>query len=160
MKEEPVTASLEATVSLMLNEDEQFAGFIIPARTGIVFSNQTCGTCCHTSSAEGVFVPLLRLFIDRGDSDPIGTLVDRRFEGWTHYDDFIEKYLDSAQVVSRRFEPVAKSHRDGLRLKIWGEAWVPLTVRQDFSDPGFSYNAFELYNLRGWSGFFTYSNSD
>lgn len=127
-------------IRVELWHQDGLAGFVFEAKTGVVWTNQTGGTCCDHPSVEGVFVPMPAGWLP--DSDPL--LDYRSAYSAAMVETFLKAGSEELQAV---FEPVGKMAPVDLE-----EAWVFVRVKKN-DDPAFS-------PLEGKVGFITYTNSD
>lgn len=131
-----------------------FAGLIISAPTGVIYTNQTGGTHCCQEQLEGFFVPLT-LF---SDEDPL--------EGYSEHL-MRPAPLDSVrraklmELAQQRIAAMSLA-KDLEALDIEAsptqsirEAWIPVLVKQR---PDMMLA--ELAHLAGHVGILTYQNSD
>lgn len=131
-------------------DDDGFVGLIVPARTGIIYRNQTGGTCCQHPALEGWFWPMnWRTW----EAEQESALCDW---GLDVYDDGDREALDSAlekwdlEQIFRAptraevDEQLRPFHTSDLRRSEgaveFGEAWVPVCVREAPDDGGFVLN--------------------
>jgi hypothetical protein len=136
-----------------------YLGLVVPCASGVHWSTQTGGTYCARPKVEGIYLPLpLSVLPDRfgyfdGVRDPL-----RDF--WVHGGDPTEhlslakrclsEFLVKAEL-SAYFEPWDYP-------LYWGEAWVPVTVRQD--QPQYGSELPFIDQIKGRNAFLTYPNSD
>lgn len=116
------------TVDLsLLAEDADFIGIIMPMKSGIIWTNQSGGTCCAHPELEGVYIPLGShhyAFDESTKKDPLCDYVT------TYKRELVEAFLDVTRL-KRAFAPVDDVDAlpvlfgAGIRLL---EAWVPVRV--------------------------------
>ena len=124
---------------------DELLGVVIELPTGVVFRNQTCGTACRQSEAEGIFLPLPG-YAEQGDViwQPDNL---RDLHGLDEGD--VEQFL-----VENQFDDDFKTDPDRGRLALGGEAWIPVIVADDLPTSS------ALKQFAGMRGWITYSNSD
>lgn len=121
-----------------------FTGLIVPAKTGIFYTNQCGGTACTHPEIEGFYVPIQQC---SPDDDPLLDIWVKRYEP-----DVV------ARFIAECFYPL-DTHVAPLEEYIgqWGEAWVPVKVIRSMLGPQ---HAPELEALIGRTAIITYQNSD
>lgn len=146
--------------------NEDVIGLVVPAKTGIVWTNQTGGTHCAHPTMEGFFVPLHNPdFPSCAADDPLvdgwwkAVGPDEVAEGpsWHQPVDVgaIKSLLDKSPWAGI-FKP------DPTYVGYWGEAWVPVIINCSPKVEGvFSSGIIPLLgDLSGRSAILTYPNSD
>jgi hypothetical protein len=131
-------------------------GVIIPALTGIIWSNQVGGTACDHPEVEGIFVPLL-------GKGALGERNDPLFEHWKEppTSPLIERWI-AAHGFSASFQTprkadlveMAADYPDLPPSAFAAEAWVPLIIKTGRDFPQ------QLAPFVGKLCFATYGNSD
>lgn len=123
--------------------DDGFVGLIIPARTGIIYRAQVGGTCCQHPALEGWFWPMnwrtweseqeaalcdwgLQTFRDNQDRSAIQAAL----AAWDLDQIFRAPTDDEAATQLGPYYHPDLMRRNPDRLLEYGEAWVPVTVRE------------------------------
>ena len=129
---------------------DDFFGLIVPAKTGVWYTNQTGGLLCSHPCIEGFFVPLEPSW----HLEP--SILENAGCGDDEYDfALVQKWID-ANDLAMTFEPCPETTLPLL------EAWVPVRVREHMPDrghPQFSIDTL-IGSLRGREVIVTYCNSD
>lgn len=142
-----------------------FAGFIAPAKTGVVYTNQTAGIGCAHPWIEGAYIPIWLPDV-KLENDPLWDVwwgPDGEFDSWDTYPiDRLKRWVAAYEKESTfipfsqfGFKSLAsRAKQAGLAWSGPGvhEAWVPLRV--DETHPG------RLQDWTGGWGIVTYMNSD
>lgn len=140
-------------------------GLIVQVPSGVLYMNQTGGTYCGHPELEGVYVPLPQ------HCDVEGALLDEWFfdGGNVNYSrsayysrlEEIAKLLEHAglssvleSIPASRWELAKELWKTG-----WGEAWIPVQVKEVKRIPGQEYTEM-VASLSGHFAILTYQNSD
>jgi len=171
--------ALPPTVGLCSHEDN-FLGLIIPAKTGVIWTNQTGGTACMQPRLEGFLIPLNHAWLP--DPDPLLDFV------WDLDPEAVGKFLTASPELNALFESVSKAetgvaicpftperldHNGQLvtlredRLQLM-EAWVAVRVRSERPEGSLDVSGYDLEffwdealkDFAGQIGILTYPNSD
>ncbi len=135
--------------------DQDMLGILVPHPSGVVYEQQACGIRCTHPSLEGFYLPLpIEAF-------PHDTLED---EGAGRYQtDLTEMLLTSNYLLFAYFRPltVDEQAQNPELCQQFGEAWVPLVVRDTPGQVDTCYLIDDLLEpLRGRVVVLTYPNSD
>ena len=128
-----------------------FTGIIVPAKTGIVYTNQCGGTMCSHPKQEGFYVPLR-------DCEP---WEDPLIDSWErkYRPNLVREFLSGFNapmeaLEEHEWDSLVKSNTLG--CDSWGEAWIPVRIVQSTTE----YDYPELRSIYGRVVIITYQNSD
>lgn len=132
---------------------------IVPMASPATYTTQAGGVQCAHPKLTGVLVPLI---VDE-DFDMAGELHDSWFTLKDDPAELTRSYLAQAPLLRRLLK---RSGLDGIlepladldAYKEWGEAWVPVRIKED-PDPG-AMNYTAIKTLKGALAILTYQNSD
>lgn len=126
---------------------DPFLGVIVPAPTGIVWTNQTGGMCCAHPELEGFLVPLA----GEGPREP--DPFENVFPGMNPYDPVqVQQWLEFNGL-----EPLFEPLRATDEAPDHAEAWIWVRIR---CAPEHLFRSVALQNLCGRVAVLTYNNSD
>jgi len=127
-------------------------GIIILCKSGVIYTNQAGGHACKHPHAEGVFIPLSALNLEKKDKLLAGLdalFLGDKYCGWC--DDGIDK--DDAKYLNRLFKKCNCPFKiDETRLKDCMEAWLYIIITEDIDG--------RLKGVKGRKAILTWSNSD
>lgn len=128
-----------------------FLGAIVPAPTGVVWTNQTGGTSCQHPEVEGYYLPLPNLL---GSSDE-ARLVNVGWGDGAYDTTLVQNFLEVNELTGL-FEP-APDTRFPLH-----EAWVPVRIKTVLASipTCASFVDVLLQGHRGCEAILVYENSD
>ncbi|MDC3957625.1 hypothetical protein KEG38_27450 [Polyangium jinanense] len=128
-------------------------GVIIQHPSGVLYTNQTCGTCCDHPEVEGVFVPF--------DAEESWLRLNAHFEGSKYRGTGAMHGIDEEDATF--IESILRDGRIGVplvvdrsRLKDSHEAWVQVLIEGEV-EPFPTASGFGPYPRRG---VLTWPNSD
>lgn len=125
------------------------AAIIVPAHTGVVYSNQVNGTACFQEQREGLLVPLNNDYAPRSYEQSLEFALRSVFQDSEQLN--AEK-AEHVQAVLRKFQETRGVEVNMSRVAESYEAWVHVTLHDvEFA----SYSGFE-----GTEGVLTWPNSD
>lgn len=130
-------------------------GVILLSGNGVLYMNQTCGTLCAHPRARGFYIPLPARF-QPGDRDE---LVDCSELSLEDVSQFLTR-MELDHILEARSPQVPERAPDGYEEgePIWGEAWVPVRVKESLPEYDPLTPLFKSY--RGRDAIVTYQNSD
>lgn len=138
-------------------------GLIVPMQSGVIWSNQTGGTCCSHPELEGIFIPLpweltTGLLDDFDSSEIRGAFPHDRI---AHF--LKEEGLVPYLVPVHSWADVPKTTRyygeSPDLIAVADEAWAPVRVGHVPNEDGM-YQVSMLENLVGQVAILTWTNSD
>jgi hypothetical protein len=129
-----------------------FFGAIVPAPTGILWTNQTGGTSCQHPEVEGYFLPLPHSVLGWGDHF---RLINVGWGGGAYDVALVQDFL-AVNELTGLFEPAPDTRHP------FHEAWVPVRIKSALENvPGStSFVDVVLSGHLGVEVILTYENSD
>lgn len=150
-----------------LSENQEYnevPTLIVQMQAPATYTTQAGGTHCVHPHVQGVLVPLLA-----GAFDPAGKLHELWFSasGYSNPAAFAFEYMERIPLIRRLLEeaeldgilePIDSKEGIMMWLVEWGEAWVPVCIKEDPSPEVVNYTAIKA--LKGRYAILTYQNSD
>jgi len=145
-------------------EHNEIPMLIVQLQAQVTYTTQAGGTHCVHPYVQGVLVPLLA-----GEFDTEGKLHDLWFpsSGYSNLAAFAFEYMERVPLIRRLLEeaeldgilePIDSKEGIMMWLAEWGEAWVPVCIKEDPNPEAMNYTAIKA--LKGRYAILTYQNSD
>jgi len=141
-------------------------GIIIPASSGIWWSNQVGGIACWHPMMEGWFIPFPESWLNPQKWGCMENYIGMDFDTdkpLPYPTERVSQFIRQTKELSKHLSPISKEEAQALVTAYPGsgmccEAWIPVKVKAPKTD----HPAYPDYldSVRGRIGFLTYENSD